>query len=149
MREAGLRLRASEAWQRSPRGGVLPALALTAGLVLAGCAREAPAPSPSASASAAKDVVTLTQGHGPQWVTEQLRLATGNFWREETDGGGRQPTAALFIFDLRTETPKQEHVRVHAGQVVEAAGEVIEVVEVVERGEGGPELRVRLRTPRP
>lgn len=112
--------------------------------MLTGCAREASAPSPS-PAAAAKDVVTLTQGHGPQWMTERLRLATGNFWREETDGGGRQPTAALFIYDLRTDAPNQQHVRVHAGQVVEAAGEVIEVVAVEERGDSGPELRVRLR----
>ncbi|WP_164020208.1 hypothetical protein [Pyxidicoccus trucidator] len=135
--------------RRGPRGGLLPGLALVAGLVLAGCAREAPAPRPSSAQARDAEVVTLTSGHGPLQVTPDLRLATGNFWREETDGGVRQPTAALFLFDLRTGPPNQRHVRVHAGQVVEAADQEVEVVEVVERGDSGPELRVRLRSRKP
>ncbi len=128
-----------------PRARHLAALALAAGLWLAGCAREAPAPSVSRADTRDADVVTLTSGHGPRQVTPHLKLATGNFWREDTDAGVSHPTAALFLFDLDQPPPHQRHVRVHAGQVVEAAGEVVEVVEVVERGDSGPELRVRLR----
>ncbi|WP_275900384.1 hypothetical protein [Pyxidicoccus trucidator] len=40
-------------------------------------------------------------------------------------------------------------MRVHAGQVVEAADQEVEVVEVVERGDSGPELRVRLQSRKP
>jgi len=60
----------------------------------------------------------------------------------------KQLTAGLFIIDTRTSPSRQEHVRVHAGQTVETADEVLEVTEVVDRGDAQL-LRLRLRPREP
>jgi hypothetical protein len=72
-----------------------------------------------------------------------LRLASGNFWPEEVDGREKQLTAGLFIIDTRTSPSKQDHVRVHASQVVEVDGAKLEILEV--RGENGQEAAIHLK----
>ncbi|WP_240356392.1 hypothetical protein [Myxococcus eversor] len=121
-------------------------LALALGLVLSGCARETPAVPPSSAEQSG--TFTLTKNHGPLQVTPHLSLATGNFWPEDTDAGVRGSTAALFLYDSRVVPPEQRHVRVRAGQTVEAAGEVFEVIEVIDRGDE-QRLRLRLRPRQP
>lgn len=127
---------------RASRG--YAALSLALGLVLTACARETPAVAPSSEA--APGVITLTKNHGPLQVTPRLSLATGNFWPEDSDAGTREPTAALFIFDANLQPPSQQHVRVRAGQTVEAAGSVLEISEVIDRGDD-QRLRLKLRAP--
>lgn len=121
-------------------------LALALGLVLSGCARETPAVAPASAE--APGTFTLTKNHGPLQVTPHLSLATGNFWPEDTDAGARESTAALFLYDSRVTPPEQQHVRVRAGQTVEAAGEVLDVLEVIDRGDE-QRLRVKLRPRQP
>jgi hypothetical protein len=91
------------------------------------------------------DTITLIKGQGPLVLPQKphLRLASGNFWPEEVDGREKQLTAGLFIIDTRTTPSKQDHVRVHASQVVEVDGARLEILEV--RGENGQEAAIHLK----
>jgi hypothetical protein len=64
-------------------------------------------------------------------VNPDLEIGTGNFWEE----GGRL-TCGLWITD-RKAGGAPEHVRVHAGQVLERAGHRLEVVDVTRDGGRG------------
>lgn len=91
--------------------------------------------------------ITLIKGQGPRQITKHLQLATGNFWPAPVEAGGqreRQLTAALFITDLRATPTKNDHVRVHRGQKVEAGGATLEVLEIRATGsQQSVQLQVR------
>lgn len=96
----------------------------------------------------ASDTITLIKGYGPIALPDKphLRVASGNFWPEEVEAkGGRekQLTAGLFIIDTRTSPSKQEHVRVHATQVVEVDGASLEILEI--SGAEGKEPAIHLK----
>lgn len=99
--------------------------AVAAVVLAASCTREA-APSPAMNDGELRIVEATNARVGPD-----LEIGTGNFWEES----GRL-TCGLWIMDRKV-GGAPEHLRVHAGQVLERAGRRLEVVDVTRDGGRG------------